>query len=136
MVSTSEAVKKVSGFLANRISLEQLEDWSALYLQNTYRSGDDEARRLARLVRSLLNAFEDDETESALREELANTIRPFEIPQRSNVVEYVRFGVRGIEVTRASSRAIQESWGAVGISQGWSSSASTSVPIPKLSFPG
>ena len=78
MANTREAADKISEFLANRISLEVLEDWSALYLQSAYQSRNLEAQRISRQIRSILNAFEDDENDRGLRLELANATRRFD----------------------------------------------------------
>jgi len=75
MINAHEAVSRVSDFLANRISLEEFEDWSASYMLNIYRDGNAEAQNFARLIRSILNAFEDDETENRIRQELVADAR-------------------------------------------------------------
>ena len=108
MVNSSEAVGKVSGFLANRISLEQLEDWSALHLQNAHRAGDDQSQITAHLIRSILNAFEDDEAEGPLREELANAIRPYE--NRVPVVQW-KGSPNAIDATVTSTSSDGEAFG-------------------------
>lgn len=77
MVNAQEPVERVQDYLADRISLERFEDWSASFVQNIHNTGDADAQRLARLIRSALNAFEDDQEDSALRHELAELIRPF-----------------------------------------------------------
>jgi hypothetical protein len=77
MASFVQAVDQIRAFLGNRISLDDFEDWSASYIQTVHRDGDEQAQQLAHLVRSILNAFADDETDGALRMELANAVRPF-----------------------------------------------------------
>ena len=77
MIRAQDAVDRVQDFLANRISLEDFEDWSASYIHDVHRSEDVQAQKSAHLIRSILNAFEDDETEQGLRQELANAVRPF-----------------------------------------------------------
>jgi hypothetical protein len=77
MASAQEVVKQVDEFLAQRIALEELEDWSASFAHSVYRDGDAQAQEAAGLLRSILNAYEDDGSEDALREELAVAIRPF-----------------------------------------------------------
>lgn len=77
MPSIHEISKQVAAFLANCISLEQFEDWSAEYSGDIYKTADDETRDLACQIRAILNAFDDDETEDGLRVELASTIRRY-----------------------------------------------------------
>lgn len=77
MASAQEVVNKVEEFLAQRVALEELEDWSASFVHSVYRDGDAEAQEAAGILRSILNSYEDDDTEDALREELAAAIRPF-----------------------------------------------------------
>jgi hypothetical protein len=104
------AQKVVSSFLANRMSLEEFEDWSASYLANVYRTGDAEAQSFARQIRSILNAYEDDEVEDGMRRELANTVRPFvpgEVKSNANPIswkslseEWIRFFSKGSQWSR------------------------------------
>lgn len=72
-----EAIDRVSDYLGNRLSLEGFEDWSAGYMQSIYRVGDADAQNLAALIRSVLNAYENDDSEAGLRQELAEAIYPF-----------------------------------------------------------
>ncbi len=90
MASARQAVDKVQAFLAKKMSLEGLEDWSASYIQSVHRIGDADAQKVAHLIRSILNAFEDDETEDALRLELANAILPF-VPKVEFLVSKVSY---------------------------------------------
>jgi hypothetical protein len=77
MARAHQAIEKIEDLLADMMSLEDFEDWSASYIQSIHRIGNREDQELAHLVRSILNAFEDDDNESALRQELASAIRPF-----------------------------------------------------------
>jgi hypothetical protein len=72
-----EAINQVSDYLGSRVSLDDFENWSAGYMQTVYQSDNADAQAMARLVRSILNAFEDDESEVGLRQELADAIYPF-----------------------------------------------------------
>ncbi len=85
MASAQEAIDHISDYLAKRMPLESFEDWSASYMRDVYRTGDARAQALGQLVRSILNAFEDDSAEDAMRGELANAIRPFVKPVTSMV---------------------------------------------------
>ena len=69
------AVSKVKEFLEGDISLEEFEDWSALLVS---RPPDANAKKIAQTVRGLLNAFGENDSDKALREELAKAIRPFD----------------------------------------------------------
>src|SRR6266498_340558 len=77
MISAKEAIDQIAALLARRISLEQFEDWSASYAQSAHGRRDAEAVESGLLIRSILNAFGDDNSEDALRLELGNAIRPF-----------------------------------------------------------
>jgi hypothetical protein len=77
MITTKEAVDNVLDFLSDQLSLEEFEDWSASYVLDIQRRGDTEDQALGRLIRGILNAFEDDATEVGLRQELAVAILPF-----------------------------------------------------------
>lgn len=81
MANVEQAVDQIRAFVKHRVSLEAFEDWSASYIQNVHRIGSQEEQQLAHMVRSILNAFEDDETEDALRSELENAVRPFASPR-------------------------------------------------------
>jgi hypothetical protein len=85
MASASEAVNQVSRFVAGKLSLEAFEDWSVDYMREAYRAEDSEPRYIAGLVRSILNAFEDDEDLEPLKSELRNAIRPFGSSRPSGV---------------------------------------------------
>jgi hypothetical protein len=78
MITASEAVIQIEDLLADRISLASFEDWSVDYLQHVHSQGDLESQKSAHLVRSALNAFEDDESEAGLRAELRAMVRPLE----------------------------------------------------------
>jgi hypothetical protein len=77
MARATEVLKHVSDFLANRESLESFEDWSASYLHVVHQQGDADDRNAIHAVRSILNAFEDDD-ERSLREELQTAMLPFD----------------------------------------------------------
>ena len=77
MSNAQDAVEQVWQFLANELSLEDFEDWSASYLTDAFQSDDLEAQKIGRLIRSILNAYADDSTEHALHLELAVAISPF-----------------------------------------------------------
>ena len=71
MARALEAAEKVSAFLADRISLEELEDWSASFSWNIHRSDDEQAQAIAYQVRGILNEYSDDVSEERIRKELA-----------------------------------------------------------------
>lgn len=77
MAKAHDVLKHVSDFLAHRDSLESLEDWSASYLRDVYSQGDYQDQQAVLVVRSVLNAFEDDR-DHVLRLELEKAMRPFE----------------------------------------------------------
>jgi hypothetical protein len=77
MASIHEISDQVSAFLANRISLEQLEDWSAEYSWNIHTRADGETQKLVYQIRAILNAYSDESQESVIRQELAAVVRPF-----------------------------------------------------------
>ena len=77
MANAQEGVDRVNEFLAHEMSLEAFEDWSASYILDIRRVGDAEAQSFASLIRSIVNAFEDDEDDAGMRKELATAIRPF-----------------------------------------------------------
>jgi|GEM_PF-3109397 len=77
MARAAEVSKHVSDFLANRESLESFEDWSASYLHVVHRQGDADDQNAIHAVRSILNAFENDD-ELYLREELKNAMLSFD----------------------------------------------------------
>ena len=78
MASVHEISDQIAEFLAGRLSLDQLEDWSAEYSWNIHKRTDKGTQALAYLVRSILNAYFDEVGEKELREELAIAIRPFQ----------------------------------------------------------
>jgi hypothetical protein len=77
MASAAEAQKKIADLLANQISLEEFEDWSASFAWNIHKEGDADAQAVAYLIRSILNAHSDDIDESPIREELEQISTPF-----------------------------------------------------------
>ena len=78
MISARELVDRVADFLAGRIPLESLEDSSASFVHSMYRDGSPEAISIGQRIGSILNAFQDDESDEGMRAELANAILPFE----------------------------------------------------------
>jgi hypothetical protein len=82
MASVHEISDQIAEFLAGRLSLDQLEDWSAEYSWNIHKRTDKGTQALAYRVRSILNAYFDEVGEKELREELAIAIRPFRKRQR------------------------------------------------------
>ena len=77
MFNANEIPAQVVDFLEGRISLDQFEDWSSVYSWNIHKSADEEGRRIAYLIRGILNEHSDDLTEDALRRELADNVCPF-----------------------------------------------------------
>ena len=77
MTKAQEAIEQVAAYLANHLPLEGLEDWSASYVQNIHQTKDVEAQRIAVLIRSILNTYDEEESEDGLRLELAEAIRPY-----------------------------------------------------------
>jgi hypothetical protein len=77
MASAQDAVEQIEQFLDNEISLEELEDWSALFVQEAYAAQNEDARRAAQFLRSILNTYEMDQSDRGLRRELENVVRPF-----------------------------------------------------------
>ena len=67
MPSVRDISHHVSEFLADRLSLEELEDWSAEYSWDIHKRGDDEVRELAYQVQAILNAHSDDSKEDSFR---------------------------------------------------------------------
>ncbi len=92
MASLEEISQHVSGFLANRVSLDEFEDWSASYAWNIHQRADKQTAARARLIQAILDAFEDDDDEAGLRAELENAIHPFARPD-----EVGRIAVRTVE---------------------------------------
>jgi hypothetical protein len=70
MANAQNASREIAEFLAGRVSLEKFEDWSASFVREAYRNGDTEEQRVAVRIRSILNAFADDDSEDGLRGEL------------------------------------------------------------------
>jgi len=71
MANASGAASRVSEYLADRISLEELEDWSASFSWNIHKSDDEQAQAIAYQVRAILNEYSDDATDDRIRKELA-----------------------------------------------------------------
>lgn len=94
MANSRDVVKQIEEFLDGEISLEELEDWSASFAHDAYANQDAESQEAARFLRSVLNAYSDDLSESGLRKELKSIVRPFHshseamramvVPERSN----------------------------------------------------
>ncbi len=70
MASALEASNRIAEFLADRISLEQLEDWSASFSWDIHRIDDEQAQAIAYQVRAILNEYSDDAIEDRIRKEL------------------------------------------------------------------
>jgi hypothetical protein len=86
MAGIYEIVQKVEAFLANVLSLQEFEDWSAEFSWDIHKRADANVQDLAYRVRAILNAFSDEESESGLREELAEAVRPFAQPATGNCI--------------------------------------------------
>lgn len=86
MASVQEISAQISAFLANRLSLEQFEDWSAEYSWNIHKRADEETQAFAYQVRAILNAYSEDADENLLREELATAVLPFARSARASVM--------------------------------------------------
>jgi hypothetical protein len=86
MSNAQDAVEQVWQYLANELSLDEFEDWSASYLTDVFQSGDAQAQEVGRVIRSILNAYGDDSTDAALRSELVNAISPFAKTSAQNSV--------------------------------------------------
>jgi hypothetical protein len=61
-------------YLANKISLDELEDWSAEAAIDIHNNPDGMARDLVFAIRGLLNEHEDDETPNPLKEALLEAV--------------------------------------------------------------
>jgi hypothetical protein len=79
MVNVTEIVDEVKSFLSNEISFEEFEDWSAESSWNIHKQCGVAAPALAlsHEISGILSVHSDDETETAVRMELARAIRPF-----------------------------------------------------------
>jgi hypothetical protein len=77
MASAQDVAKQIEEFLDEEISLEELEDWSASFAWDTYASHDQDAGRAALFLRSILNAYDGDQSDIGLRRELEKIVRPF-----------------------------------------------------------
>lgn len=78
MASVNEISAQVRAFLGDRISLQELEDWSASYSWNIHQRADQETQNLAYAVRGLLVDYSSgDIDEATLRRELATAALPF-----------------------------------------------------------
>ena len=77
MANLREISDQVLNLLADEISLDVFEDWSAEYSWNLHRRAGKNVQDLAYQIRGILNAHADDETEQLLRQELAAAIFPF-----------------------------------------------------------
>jgi hypothetical protein len=92
MAKNCNPIDQVQLFLAGKMSLDAFEDWSASFVHSVYAVENKEHQELATRIRSVLNAFEDEE-EDVLRKELAAAVDPFF--QKSFLV-----GVRPEDVAR------------------------------------
>ena len=80
MASASEASNKIAEFLADRISLEQLEDWSASFAWDIHKTGEERVQAIAYQVRAILNEYSDDASEDRIRKELVQLRAQIEAP--------------------------------------------------------
>jgi hypothetical protein len=77
MANVQEIKRHIRKFLDDQISLEDFDDWSAEYAWNIHKRDDHKTQDLARSLRAIINAHEDDTDESGLRKELEIAIHPF-----------------------------------------------------------
>jgi hypothetical protein len=77
MASAQEGVNQIRRFLANSLSFEEFEDWSARFSWKIHQTGDLAAQSLAYQIRAILNAHAEDLTEVSVRKDLEAAIRPF-----------------------------------------------------------
>jgi hypothetical protein len=77
----ASVASQILAFLANRSSIEELEDWSASWMVDVYRSGTLGDQAVARLLRAALNAYDEDMNEDGLRRELETAVLPFVQPR-------------------------------------------------------
>jgi hypothetical protein len=80
MASASEASNKIAEFLADRVSLEQLDDWSASFSWDIHKTGEEQAQAIAYQVRAILNEYSDDASEDRIRKELVQLRARIETP--------------------------------------------------------
>jgi hypothetical protein len=85
-MAKQEALDRIADLLADKISIDEFEDWSASFSWNIHKRADADTQKLAYLIRAILNSHENDETEDQLREQLALAAEPFhEIASESRV---------------------------------------------------
>jgi hypothetical protein len=77
MVSREQVVEQAMEYLANRISLEDLEDWSAEASIDIHNNPDELAKRLVYAIRGVLNSHEDDASPNAQASILLPIQEPF-----------------------------------------------------------
>ena len=87
-MDTSIAIAEIRKFLGGQISLESLEDWSAVYLQDAYRNSDEAAKEVAHLLRSIINSYSDDMSEAGIRTALGNAFANKHLKSLTTTVVY------------------------------------------------
>ena len=93
MASVNEISDQVLEFLSDRISLQELEEWSASYSWNIHRRAGRKIQDLAYAVRGMLVEYSSgDIDEMKLRKGLADAIRPFAVIRVSVLTKKVVFG--------------------------------------------
>jgi hypothetical protein len=105
MANVCEISDHVADFLADRISLEQLEDWSAEYSWDIHKRADDETRDLAYQIRAILNAHSDDSSENGVRRGLGDAIRPFVSRVYAEAIEVIE-GEPRFKATSANAKVL------------------------------
>jgi hypothetical protein len=76
MASAQDVAMSIEEFLDDEISLEELEDWSAFSLQEALAGQDAHGRAAALFLRSILNAYAEDQSDLGLRTALEKAVRP------------------------------------------------------------
>ena len=108
MANAPEIRQQVQEFLDGRMSLEDFADWSAKSSWNVHKVEDEEAQRLAYLIRSLLNERPDGEHEQIFRAELASAIPPFALRSvEVSGVEQVSSGELAVVSTESAARILE-----------------------------
>jgi len=76
MVSKDEVTERLIDYLASKISLDELDDWSAEVSIDIHNNPDQAGRELVYSIRGLLNRHEDDDSEGALKQDLIEAMYP------------------------------------------------------------
>ena len=74
MVTRTEAEQQIMEYLANKLSLDELEDWSAEAAVDAHNNPDHSAKSLIYSMRGLLNFHEDDDSEDGLKQNLLDAL--------------------------------------------------------------